>query len=148
MCSEAPTEPAGETSPESVHAHKRRGLGLWLTQSDARYLCGQRRRADFRVAAVLPYLSLFAEKKILCLPPPFWIQFLSFDFGHTKKPLHHITKDKRIFLSDFAMLCNGFEIQNPCCILPAEKAAYFRRRSALYHRLTSKRIAYVIFNFL
>ena len=45
------------------------------------------------------------------------------DFGHTKKPLHHITKDKRFFLSDFAMLCNGFEIQNPCRRLPAEKSS-------------------------
>ena len=80
-------------------------------------------------------ISIFTrEKKILCSPPPpLWIRFLSFDFGHTKKPPHHITKDKRIFLSDFAMLCNGFEIQNLCCILPAEKSSVISAAVSIFH---------------
>ncbi|MEY8484287.1 hypothetical protein AALD74_20965, partial [Lachnospiraceae bacterium 48-21] len=40
-------------SPELVHARKQHGLGLWLTQSDARYLCGQRRRAFFLCSGIL-----------------------------------------------------------------------------------------------
>ena len=81
-------------------------------------------RAAFLCSRLLPYLPLPAEKKILCLPPPFWIRFLSFDFGHTKKPPHDITNGRGIpLLSNIAMLCNGFEIQNLCCILPAERSS-------------------------
>jgi len=40
LCSEAPTEPTGETSPESIRTLKECGLGLWGSQSDARYCYG------------------------------------------------------------------------------------------------------------
>jgi len=38
--------------------------GLWLTQSDARYLCGHRHKAISLCNDILPYLP--SEKKILC----------------------------------------------------------------------------------
>ena len=87
LCSEAPTEPAGETSPESVHARKRRGLGLWLTQSDARYLC---------VAAVLPYMSLPAEKENPMSATSVLDMISSFRFRTYKKaatPHHEVQED-------------------------------------------------------
>lgn len=131
--------------PELVHARKRRGFGLWLTQSDARYPCypcGHRHRAIFLCSRLFPYLSLPAEKKILCSATSVLDMISFFDFGHTKKPLHDITNGRGIFpLSKIAMLCNGFEIQNLCCIHQPRKAAYSRRRSALCHRQTFKRIA-------
>jgi len=73
----------------------------------------------------------------------------SFDFRHTKKPPHDITNGKGgiSLLSNIVMLCNGFEIQNLCCMHQPRKAAYARRRSALYHRLTFKRIALCDFQF-
>lgn len=134
-------------SPESVHARKRHGWGLWLTQSDARYPCGHRHRAAFLCCRLLPYLSLPAEKKILCFSTSVLDMISSFDFRHTKKPPHGITNGRGIsLLSKIAMLCNGFEIQNPCCIHQPKKTAYFRRRSVSFHWLTSNRLAYVIFN--
>ncbi len=96
LCSEAPTEPAGETSPESVHARKRRGLGLWLTQSDARYLCGHLHRATFCVAAVLPYMSLPAEKENPMSATSVLDMISSFRFRTYKKaatPHHEVQED-------------------------------------------------------
>lgn len=101
----------------------------------------------FLCSRLLPYLSLPAEKKILCFSTSVLDMISSFDFKHTKKPPHGITNGRGIsLLSKIAMLCNGFEIQNPCCIHQPKKAAYFRRRSVPFHWLTSNRIAYVIFN--
>jgi len=37
--------------------------GLWLTQSDARYLCGQRRRAFFLCSSILPSLPYPPKRK-------------------------------------------------------------------------------------
>lgn len=169
-------------SPESVHARKRHGWGLWLTQSDARYPCGrvvtssvslisvQARkiahftappfpkksddfsgalydRASFLCSRLLPYLSLPTEKKILCFSTSVLDMISSFDFRHTKKPPHGITNGRGIsLLSKIAMLCNGFEIQNLCCIHQPKKAAYSRRLSVPFHWLTSNRLTYVIFN--
>lgn len=60
-------------SPErSPHAF-RLWIGLWLTQSDARYLCGQRRRAFFLCSGILPYLSYPPKRKSYVPAPPFWI---------------------------------------------------------------------------
>ena len=76
-------------SPELVHARKQHGLGLWLTQSDARYLCGQRRRAFFCAAAFLmPVLP--SEKKTLC-PCTSVLDLIFLDFWINEKAatLHH-----------------------------------------------------------
>ena len=82
-------------------------------------------RAAFLCSRLLPYLPLPAEKKILCPCTSVLDMISSFDFGHTKKPPHDITNGRGIpLLSNIAMLCNGFEIQNLCCIHQPRKAAY------------------------
>lgn len=55
-------------------------------------------RAFFCVAAVLQYQSLPAEKEILCFSASVLDTIFLSAFKQTKKPLHGITNDKRIFL--------------------------------------------------
>ena len=80
----------------------------------------------FLCSRLLPYLSLPAEKKILCFSTSVLDMISSFDFRHTKKPPHGITNGRGIsLLSKIVMLCNGFEIQNPCCIhLPKKQLTF------------------------
>ena len=72
-----------------------------------------------------------SEKKILCpctsvldlFSPDFWI--------NEKAATPHHERQEYFLLPGFAMLCNGLGIQNHAAIRQPEKAAYFRRRSAL-----------------
>ena len=104
--------------------------GLWLTQSDARYLCGQRRRA-FSCAAASLTPALPSEKKTLC-PCTSVLDSISLDFWINEKAAtrHHEWQECFLLLG-FAMLCNGFEIQNHDSTHQPKTEVYFRRRSAL-----------------
>ena len=109
--------------PELVHAHKRRGFGLWLTQSDARYLCGQRRRAFFLCSRHSSIPVLPSEKKILC-PCTSVLDLISLDFWiNEKAATPHHERQEFFLLLGFAMLCNGFEIQNHAAIHQPKRAA-------------------------
>jgi len=103
---------------------------LWLTQSDARYLCGQRRRAFFCAAAFLmPVLP--SEKKTLCsCTSVLDLIFLDFWINEKAATLHH-ERQEYFLLLGFAMLCNDFEIQNLAATRQPKRAAYVRRQSAL-----------------
>jgi len=72
------------------YAHTKGWVGLWLTQSDARYLCGQRHRVLFHVAGIL-FPCLYPPKKKILMPPPIRTQFLSSHFRVNKKAAtpHH-----------------------------------------------------------
>jgi hypothetical protein len=97
--------------------------GLWLTQSDARYLCGQCRRAFFCAADILPYLSYPPKRKSYVLSTSALDSF-SLDFWINEKAatLHH-ERQEYFLLLGFAMLCNGFGIQNHAAIHQPKKAA-------------------------
>ena len=57
-------------------AAKELGINMdTLYGSDARYLCGQRRRAFFLCSGILPYLSYPPKRKSYVPAPPFWIRF-------------------------------------------------------------------------
>ena len=61
--------------------------------------------------------------------------------------LHH-ERQERFLLLGFAMLCNGFGIQNHAAIRQPKRAAYIRRRSALsvgWHFILPS-MCYLIFN--
>ena len=72
-----------------------------------------------------------AEKKILC-PCTSVLDSFSLDFWINEKTatLHH-ERQEYFLLLGFAMLCNGFGIQNHAAIHQPKAAAYFRQRSAL-----------------
>ena len=105
----------------AVIAGNAKHFPLWLTQSDTRYLCGQRRRA-FSYAAAFLTPVLPAEKKILC-PCTSVLDSVFLDFWINEKAatLHH-ERQERFLLLGFAMLCNGFGIQNLVAIRQPKKA--------------------------
>jgi hypothetical protein len=69
-----------------------------------------------------------AEKKILC-PCTSVLDLIFLDFWINEKAttLHHECQE-RFLLLRFAMLCNGFEVQNHAAMHQPKKAAYFRRQ--------------------
>ena len=152
---------AAERRRPLSEVHTPLGCGLWLTQSDARYLCGrvvtssvslfsvQARKithftappspkslATFRepyflCSGILPYLSYPPKRKSYVLSTSALDSF-SLDFWINEKAatLHH-ERQEYFLLLGFAMLCNGFGIQNHAAIRQPKMAAYVRRQSAL-----------------
>jgi len=105
--------------------------GLWLTQSDARYLCGQRRRAFFLCSSILPYLPYPPKRKSYVLSTSVLDSFfLDFWINEKAATLHH-ERQEYFLLLGFAMLCNDFEIQNLAATRQPKREAYVRRQSAL-----------------
>ena len=101
-------------SPKLVHTPLGCGLGLWLTQSDARYLCGQLRRAFFRAATFLN-TCLYPPKRKSYVLSTSVLDLIAFDFWINEKAAtpHHERQEDSLPLG-FVMLCSSFEIQNPC----------------------------------
>ena len=85
----------------------------------------------FSCAAAFLTPVLPSEKKILC-PCTSVLDSFSLDFWINEKAatLHH-ERQEYFLLLGFAMLCNGFGIQNHAAIHQPKAAAYFRQRSAL-----------------
>ena len=117
---------------------------LWLTQSDARYLCGQRRRAFFCAADFLPYLSYPPKRKSYVLSTSV-LDSISLDFWINEKAatLHH-ERQEYFLLLGFAMLCNGFGIQNHAAIHQPKRDSIHSAAVSLVHWLTFHSSIYVL----
>ena len=102
----------------------------------------------FSCAAAFLTPVLPSEKKILC-PCTSVLDSVFLDFWINEKAAtpHHEWQECFLLLG-FAMLCNGFEIQNHAAIHQPKRAAYVRRRSALsfgWHSILPS-MCYLIFN--
>ena len=113
--------------PELVHAHKWRGFGLWLTQSmlaiSVDTISVDNAAEHFSCAATFLIPVLPSEKKILC-PCTSVLDLISLDFWiNEKAATPHHERQEFFLLLRFAMLCNGFGIQNHVAIRQPKRAA-------------------------
>ena len=102
----------------------------------------------FSCAAAFLTPVLPSEKKILC-PCTSVLDSVSLDFWINEKAAtpHHEWQECFLLLG-FAMLCNGFGIQNHAAIRQSKRTIYVRRQSALsigWHFILPS-MCYLIFN--
>ena len=112
-------------------------LSLWTTPQSI-FLC----------SGILPYLSYPPKRKSYVLSTSV-LDSVSLNFWiNEKAATPHYERQECFLLLGFAMLCNGFEIQNHAAIHQPKRAAYFRRRSTLsvgWHFILPS-MCYLIFN--
>ena len=167
----------GHSRSTAVIAGNAKHFPLWLTQSNARYLCGhvvtssvslisvQARKITHFTAPPSPKKSddfsgtLFpvqrhssipvfpAEKKILC-PCTSVLDLFSLDFWiNEKAATPHYERQEYFLLLRFAMLCNGFGIQNHAAIRQPKRDSIHSAAVSLVHRLTVYSSIYVLIKF-
>ena len=101
----------------------------------------------FSCAAAFLTPVLPSEKKILC-PCTSVLDSFSLDFWINEKAatLHH-ERQEYFLLLGFAMLCNGFGIQNHAAIRQPKKGSIISAVVSLVRWLTFHSSIYVLFNF-